>query len=75
VVTKAAATFCVDGKIFSKTVARDTNRVVDEIEYLYHEFGVRLRACLSYRGYSLYENRPNHRPSNCGSRALKSRYR
>jgi len=35
-------TFCVDGKLFYQTVNRDVNRVVDEIEYLYHQHDVRL---------------------------------
>lgn len=34
--------FCVDGKLFSKTVAREVTRVVDEIEFLVNEYDVRL---------------------------------
>lgn len=35
-------TFCVDGKLFSKTVNREVVRVVDEIEFLVQEHNVRL---------------------------------
>jgi len=35
-------TFCVDGKMFSKTVSRDVMRVVDEIEFLVEEYNARL---------------------------------
>jgi radical SAM superfamily enzyme YgiQ (UPF0313 family) len=35
-------TFCVDGKLFYQTVNREVERVVDEIEYLYQEYDVRL---------------------------------
>lgn len=35
-------TFCVDGKMFSKTVSREVTRVVDEIEYLVETYNARL---------------------------------